>query len=867
MFLAVGISAYFDWESFKTADFTIFYDKPYEARALRMLSDLEYYKHIPQEVVGNTIGNVPIMLEDWGQYNNGLTDPVFFKINVINYDSSDADWLALVSIHEYTHMLHLTETGGIPSAFVLLFGNALSSQLTAPDWTMEAIAVYNESKLSKYMGRLSDGGFDQYVKMKVSGGSPPALLDAVYTPFGMPGGDSVYIYGSEFINYLSKQYGEDKLKKYYASYSSSALSWLSPVFPWAGIDRTFSEIYGESTEALWNKWLKNVKDAPDPYSQEGTKLTVHGWESAWPEFYNGKVYYVKTVGYKTGAFMEYYTSDIIEFDPATSASRSVASTTSQFMAPPGFYNNKIYYTVAEIKSGYANESNLSGGIYSVMYEKDLSTGAERELFSDAVRGFCVEQDGKILYAVDDTYSVASRLMEFDPAAGKSSLIMNSGYLILNISCGSGMIAVEAKKEGNNSSIYLLDIKTKTFTAVADTPYYETSPAIYGNRIFFQANYGKKYGAYCYDPESKKYYSLTSGGTALTPAYDAASGTLYFVGLNNDGYDIYSEKAAFKETKLPDEKQDYVLPPLLDSSKYTKGSYLDNLAAIFPKVRVPLFYLDPQNKPCYGLELMGEDVMGDLSYEAAAVYDSGAQKVDWTLQALSLIISPLEIVISSGSEYNGEFAPMLVFPFYSSMRPGLSLAYAEAEYDIYNISVTPGKSTRIISALGADFAWPLTLLNLSVSKLIEPEDGSFDMRGIMLNAVFTQYCGELKFNLNAGYEYDPDFSGNMLQNIRGYSNALPGNTGTTVIIDITRPLFKVRNGLWNPVNLYIEDICGGIFTDSQLAGGNTQLSCGVEITAETKFLFYLSGPLVLRFSYNRERDFMTSLTFGNLNLPF
>ena len=537
------------------------------------------------------------------------------------------------------------------------------------------------------------------------------------------------------------------------------------------------------------------------------------------------------------------------------------------MAPPGFHNNKIYYTVADIKSGYSNESNLSGGIYSIMYEKDLSTGAERGLFSDAIRCFCAGDDGKILYAVDDAYSVASRLKEFDPAGGGSRLIMESPYLILNISCGKGMTAVEAKKEGNNSSIYLLDIKTKTFTPVAETPYYETSPAIYGNKIFFQANYGKRYGAYCYDPENKKYYSLTGGGTALAPAFDTESGTLYFVGLNNEGYDIYSEKPEFKEIKLPEEKQDYILPPLLDPSKYTKGSYLDNLAAISPKVRVPLFYLDPQNKPCYGLELIGEDVMGDLTYEAAAVYDSGPGKMDWTLQTLSLLFSPLEFIISAGSGNNGEFSPMLALPFYSSMRPGLSLAYVEIEYDIYNISAGPVKSTRLITALGGNFAWPLTLLNLSLSKLVEPGNGSFDMRGIMLNAVFTQYCGEMKFNLNTGYAYDPDFSGNMLQNIRGYSNALPGNTGTTVLIDITRPLFKVRNGMWNPVNFYIEDICGGIFTDSQLAGGKTQLSCGVEITAETKFLFYLSGPLVLRFSYNRERDFMTTLTFGNLSLPF
>lgn len=864
---AFQLNAYFDWDSYKTADFTIFYQQAYEGRALRMLSDLEYYKHIPEEIVGNKIGNVPIMLEDWGQYDNGLTDPVFYKINVLNYESTDADWLALVSIHEYTHMLHLTETGGIPSAFVFLFGNAFSSQLTAPDFTMEAIAVYNESKLSKYMGRLSDGGFDRYMMMRGSENSLPKLLDAVYTPFGMPGGDAVYIYGSEFINYLSQKYGQDTLKKFYASYSSSALSWLSPAFPWAGMDRTFTEIYGHSTEELWNGWLKNVSETSKAYAQEGKRLTFHGWQSSWPYFYKGKVYYVKSEGYKTGAFMEYYTNDIIEYDPKTAQSRSVASTTSQFMAPPQFSGNKIYYTVADIKSGYANESNMNGGIYSVVYEKDMVTGAERELFSDAVRGFCVEDDGDILYSVDDTYSVGSRLMRYNPESGDKKLVFETPYLIFNLACGGGITAAEAKTEGNNSSIYILDINEKKLIPVSDTPYYEMQPENYDGKIFYQANYGKKYLSYCYDVREKKYYSLVSNGYSSTPAYDAGNGNMYFVGLNTDGYDIYSEKADFKEIKLPQENNDYILPPLLDSSKYTHGSYMDNLASVFPRVRVPLFYLDSYNNPCAGLEIMGEDVMGDLSYDAAAVYDFGLHRTNWSLETLSLLFSPAEFEINTGSANNGEFAPLLAVPFYNSMLPGLSLIYGELEYDIYDISANHGTRARIIPAAGASFTWPLTLFNLSAGKILEPGGGNFDARGIMLNAGFTQYCGEIRFNINSGYVYDPDFDGNILQGIRGYANALPGNSGTTLSLDLTGPLIKVRNGLWNPVNVYIEDICGGLFTDSQFSGGKTQLSYGIEISAETKFLFALSGPVILRFSYNKEDEFKTTLTFGNLYLPF
>ncbi|HRU39976.1 MAG TPA: hypothetical protein P5511_08870, partial [Candidatus Goldiibacteriota bacterium] len=40
------------WDALKTDQFTVFYEPLYRDKAVRILSALEYYKHIPERIVG-----------------------------------------------------------------------------------------------------------------------------------------------------------------------------------------------------------------------------------------------------------------------------------------------------------------------------------------------------------------------------------------------------------------------------------------------------------------------------------------------------------------------------------------------------------------------------------------------------------------------------------------------------------------------------------------------------------------------------------------------------------------------------------------------------------------------------------------------
>ena len=854
-----SLSAYLDWQAVKGGDFVVFYPPGYEQRAVRLLSDIEYYKFIPEGIVGNTGHGLPFVLEDWGQYVNGMTDPVTYRITIINTPTEDVDWFSLVAVHEYTHLVQMTRSSGIPALAQFIFGNAACPQLEAPYWTFEAITVYNESKISKFMGRDNDGGYEQYMDMRAAEGTFPSLTEATYMPFEMPSGEIPYLYGSQFLKFLADTYGEDKLKKFYDSYGGSIASYLSPVFPWLGIDRTYDEVFGGTTETLWQKWEEYVKARAKDYKQEGENISKEGWLEGTPVIYEGVLYYTRSIFEKTGTFDYWAHYDMLSFDLKTGEKKVVATSNNGFTTAPSFYNGKVYYTVNEIEPGHANESNLSYGTTTVLYEKDLKTGAEKELLTDDIRGFCVTKDGLVIYSADNRLSATSRMMEYDIASGEKRFLWDADMLVLELSAGDGVLACSASKDmESNAGLYMLDIKEKKFTPVAVTPYYESQPRIYGDKLFFRANYGKAFSAYCYDMKAKKVFRLTENGVASSPAFDAASGEIYFVGLNTKGFDIYKEKASFKDFNLPQDADDYRPAPLLDASKTSKGSYLDNLATLYPKVRLPILYADDMSNITAGLGFYGSDAMNDLTYDAVATYNTSLSRMQFNVQASSYMLSPL-IIGFAAENYtylDGSLQAGLTVPLNRSMRPGLSSAYINLFYRAFD-----GLDRRqFVPGAGVDFTWPSTTLSAYASRIFEGKwlgSTLASRQGVSGGISLAQYMPDTKVLLRGSVIYDPDNTDNVVGRARGYTYDPAGNVGGRLMLDITRPLIQIRKGTWNPVSVYFEDLCGGVFADAAFAN-DTQLSCGVELKLETRFFFLLGTEIGVRESINKDGKFKTDL---------
>ena len=561
--------SFYDWQAIKNEKFTLFYKQEYEKRAVQILSALDFYSRIAEEITGNTVSSLSIVLDDYGNYVNGYANPVFYNMHLMNYDSGDADWLSLVALHEYTHILHLTRAEGLPRVFTALFGDILSPQIFSPLWIYEAITVYNESKISPFMGRLNDAGFDSYIGTCVYENKFPSILKATYTPLEAPFGNGPYLFGSEFFDFLAKRYGEDKFSKFYSSYSGSLLSYLSPLFPWLGIDRTFDEVFGKTTTDLWDEWQNYEKERFKDYMQPGERITNYGAYVSYPSVKIDKLYFVKTVIDKSGAFSTKTRQDIVEMDLNINEQKIYFSTTSNINHPLRFDGANMYYSIDEIKPGYANKSNKTFGQYSVIYEKNMLTGSEREIFYGGIRTYFIN-NGKLIYAKDKIYSFGSEIFEYDIETKKEKFVMDTDYHIMLLDSDGKNIACVAKKQGENSGIYLFDKDKKTLKLIIDTPYIEDNAVIYDNKIFFQSNYEKIYSIYYYDLKIGKIYRLTDNGVAGTPASNKQTNDVYFVGLNTEGFDIYRIKLESREFKFKDIKNEAIQYPILKEDKIKKA---------------------------------------------------------------------------------------------------------------------------------------------------------------------------------------------------------------------------------------------------------------------------------------------------------
>lgn len=855
------------WDALKTDQFTIFYEPAYKARALRALSDLEYYKNIPEGIVGNKCDNMVIVFDDNGQYTNAFANPVYYNMHIMNYETSDSGWLSLAAIHEYTHMIHMTKAGGIPGVISAVIGNLGSTMLFAPNWTFEAITVYNESKLSKYMGRLNDGAFDTYIKICSAANEFPSLMKATYEPLEFPYGNTHYLLGSEFWNYLAITYGEDKFKKFYDSYSVSLASYLSPAFPWAGIDRTFDEVYGDTTLELWDKWQAYEMERAKGFEQEGERVTFHGDNASWPIIRGEKLYYARQTVEKTGAFEAKSYNAIIEMDVKTGIKKKTACTTSGYNHPFRFAGNKMYYSVSDIKPGYANKSSLSYGVFSVIYERDLETGEEREVLSDDIRAFFTPYAGKIIYAKDDPYSIGSELYEYNLDTKENRLLFDSDYLVLALDGNAETMIAEAKVEGKNAALYLVDRGKKSFTVIADTPYYEEMPELYGNRLFYRANYGKVYSAYCYDLNTKKFFRLTENGSSGTPAYYEEGNEIFFAGAHVKGFDIYKKKAEFKPYTLPKDAPDYVLPPLLDEAKLKTGGYLDNLATLYPKARAPYGYYDGDNAVA-GLILNGADAIGDFGYTASGQYDFNLNAFQYSANLVSYSFAPA-VLYAFSNNINDRSACMLNVglnvPLYRSLRPGIAGISVWVEHMFFE-----GFSRRQLApGAGLSFRWPVFEADMSVSRVMEGAwlgSVNVNRQGTMAAITLRQFFPEGKIELRGRGIYDPDNADDVVSKIRGYADNVAGNIGSSWTLDVSRALWKIRAGLWNPVNVYIEDLCGKVFFDCAFAD-NTQFSYGLELHLETKWFGLVPGLIGYRAGLNRELTFFHGPVISVMGMSF
>jgi hypothetical protein len=846
-----------DWKALKTEYFTVFYQPGFEEQAKEVLQTLEYYRPEVEKLTGNRRLHLPVVINDLGIITNGQASPYLNWVQLFWYPPEAGligtveDWNAMVAVHEYTHILQMTNVGKGPQVLCRLFGDILSPNVYIPGWMVEGITVYSESRLWDYQGRLNDGKYDAYIGARVADGRFPSIVDATFDPFEFQL-EGIYTFGGVFFNFLAKEYGEEKLTEFFNARGSS----------WDSLDKNAKKVFGKSFPQLWEEWKSYENERFKDFYIDGEQVTKHGWSVSDPFIVEGsdgtgKLYYKKTKQEKTGVNNVFYSTEIIERNLSTQEEQVIISTTSSFVLPLKVTNNKLYYGVYEQKPGYANAWYQGYGGYALLREKDLASGKEQLVLSGEIRAYDLLPDGRILYAEAKREGFGSKVYLFTPEEG-SELLYDLDYLIDEIAVDGERILFVARESRKNTDLFLFSLATGELKPLISTPYAEYGVSLSGEQVFFHANYDQIYSIYCYDFSDNKVYQMTTGGYATYPVFNKEEEDLYFIGLNSYGFDFYRKAAVFNEYKLPEVSPE-VWPELSwEELDIQEGGYWENVKTLTPKVILPNYYLE-QDKEEIGLTFLGSDAVGNLPlYQLGVNYDLKQKK--WGLDATFQLnfFPPLGIALGYNRSQERPFNLDVNYPLLVRLSPGVSQFTLGS-----SVNYGHDQGTEITPYASLGFQFPRMRASFNLAVPIEDKSWGNDTQriGYYGELMVEQNCLGGELLLKADAIYDPENQDKVFPRIRGYRKALTAKKGGVYTAEYSRTLLPVRKGSWF-FRSYLEELCTSLFVDAAVpTEGKYQLSYGLELYQEIKIDFGLMIFMInpgIGIGFDHDGNFFTEI---------
>lgn len=290
------------YRTLTTSHFRVIYQDGLEALARHAAGRAE----ITYAILARTLTSPPglpidIVIADDRDVSNGITTPlpsnriwIYARPPVETPSLAfNHDWVDLVITHELAHAFHLDAHGPLGRVLRTVFGRVpftwpVFPALGTPLWSIEGLAVQVESALSGF-GRIHGTWHDAVVRTAVLAGAPDPI-DRVSgsTPI-WPGNERVYIYGSLFLDWITRTYG-DSVPSMLVNETADA--WLPPALFFDRIPRATT---GQTFTRLYDAWLDSLRTEyaalADSLQRDGLTraavLTADGYRAAHPRFSPG----------------------------------------------------------------------------------------------------------------------------------------------------------------------------------------------------------------------------------------------------------------------------------------------------------------------------------------------------------------------------------------------------------------------------------------------------------------------------------------------------------------------------------------------------------------------------------------------------
>jgi hypothetical protein len=274
---AVGPAPDRAWRTAETAHFRVHFEPRHRALAERVGRIAEA---VHPQVTGwlnwQPRGKTELIVADYMDMANGFATPVPYNRMAVFVAPPDEgellqndEWLHLVLLHEYTHIVHLDKARGAPltlrdffGRFPLLFPNVLQ-----PTWVMEGLATYRESVPADKVGRLRNSHFEALMRLEAERGFL-SLREVNADGRGLPR-NRMYLYGAYFFDFLAERYGQRAVPDFVENYSANLIPFRVHSNPVA--------VTGKTMDVLWDEFLAHLRQRfpkPGPAAGLGPRVAA-----------------------------------------------------------------------------------------------------------------------------------------------------------------------------------------------------------------------------------------------------------------------------------------------------------------------------------------------------------------------------------------------------------------------------------------------------------------------------------------------------------------------------------------------------------------------------------------------------------------
>ncbi len=217
-------------------------------------------------------GRVELLLTDQVDLSNGLAtvNParrvvVYLRPPVDGFALAHFDdWLDLVIVHELAHIFHLDVTSSFGEFLRRIFGRVPAPWpffpgIGTPDWAVEGLATWYETLLTG-TGRTEGTYFEMMLRT--------AALEENFSPIDRatgksaqwPAGESDYLYGSLFFDYLLDRYGEEGIRRFVLAIGGQ---WV----PYR-LNAAARDAFGVSFSEAWAEWAREWEQRAQERTRE-----------------------------------------------------------------------------------------------------------------------------------------------------------------------------------------------------------------------------------------------------------------------------------------------------------------------------------------------------------------------------------------------------------------------------------------------------------------------------------------------------------------------------------------------------------------------------------------------------------------------